>query len=174
MYTEPVSHFKYRIGRVHSGIPVGYDHNCPVPALFHERLQDDAFIQRIKIAGRLVKQHERSVVKESPRDAYSLPLTPGESVSEFSDCRIITVRKRLNKVVDCRLLSRPNDFYAGSAGFTDQNVIGNTVVEQMCLLLNERFRVAELSRCDMPDILAGDHDPALLNVKEAHKQFQYR
>lgn len=61
---SPVFHLIDYIGNAHRGFPVRDQNNRFFPARLIQRVQDNSFVQRIQITGRLVQQKERRIMEK--------------------------------------------------------------------------------------------------------------
>ena len=124
-------------------------------------------------------------MQESPRKADSLPLAAGECISQLSHICLVAVGKRHDPVMQGSLPAGLFDLLLRRIQPGDPYVVGDRILEHLCILRHIALHVAQVGRIDLPDIndlaprRAGagffhNSDPALLYIPEAHQKLEER
>ena len=104
-----------------------------------------AFGTFVQIRGRFIKNQDRGVFQQSPRDGDALPLSTGQHKTTLPKHSFVSLRQLINKRIcqggSCRLLDHFHRHQRAPVG----NVVAHRVVEQDGFLRDDANLVAQIS-----------------------------
>ena len=125
----------------------------------------------VKRGGRFIEQQDRRVLQERARDGNALTLTARQLDAAVADHGCKSFRQCLDEIAarrDCRT----QHFIVGSVRPPISDIFQDRAMEQRDVLRYHRDRLAQALLRHPRNVLAIDHDAALLDVVEPLQQHE--
>ena len=138
-----------------------------------ERLADRFLGFAVERGGRLVEQQDRRILQERARDGDALALAAGQFHAAVADHGRQPFRQGLDEIA-ARRDRRAQHLVVGRLRPAVADVLQDRAMKQRNVLRHHGDRCAQAFLRDPRDILAVDHDAALLHIVEPLQQREQR
>ena len=122
----------------------------------------------------LVEDQDRRVAQDRPRDRNALLLATGEAVAALPHDRVVAIRKSCDYLVDAGRLRRLLEFLVGRVRLCEAQVLADRGVEQIRLLRDDTYQVAQSLEAQIADVDAVDRDPPAADLIEPRSEVPHR
>ena len=134
--------------------------------------QNDAFVDAVQIAGRLIQKHERCIGKKGARQRDALLFAARKRIPQFADTGIVAMGQGGNKIMDRCLFRRSDDFLVRCAQIGNADIVADGIMKQVRFLRTIAFVFTQGFCVDVCDIRSGKQNPATVLIPEAHNKLQ--
>ena len=166
-----VFHLTQAIADTKSGFSVRNKHDGSILCII-QCFQNDAFVDAVQIAGRLIQKHERCIGNKGARQRDALLFAARNRIPQFADTGIVAMGQGGNKIMDRCLFRRSDDFLVRCAQIGNADVVADGIMKQVCFLRTIAFVFTQGFCVDVCDIRSGKQNSATVLIPEAHNKLQ--
>src|SRR5216683_5881810 len=162
--------YHHHIRPFHQGHAVGDENRGPAAKNPAKHTRNRRLRNRIERRARFVHNQNSRISKECTSQGDALAFTDGQGRTAFSKHGLVTIRQRLNKVVDGGRLATATNLLERSFGPAIRNILPHARSKEIRGLLHHGNMPAQDLKLKIAQVVPVDPDDSRLRVVEAQQQ----